>query len=246
MEVIQMDGEWPFDDADGNGAFDRLFQNKLAKYGNQLLQNNEFLNSRNAAGTGNIGLIRANATDNTEVHAEANKEISFTVDETEVAKIDADSITAPLYLFPDATRINHSVLANAAGTAYSLTATSAALDFGTTDPAITINRQGRYILFPRVNLKYNAATFSAARDVTLKLRRTNNTPADLSNSSTVIVTDIITTLTYTLGVIILPPVVYNTSNTDDIITIFGDVSVLPDAGSLDAVQASILALRIDY
>lgn len=132
----------------------------------------------------------------------------------------------------------------AAGTAYSLTNTSAALDFGTTDPAITINAPGTYLILTHATVNYVGATFAAVRDVTFKLRRTNNTAADLTGSSLVIKTDIITLLTYSLGRIALPPVIYTTANSDDIITIFGDVGAVPTAGSLDAVGASIVALRL--
>jgi hypothetical protein len=60
----------------------------------------------------------------------------------------------------------------------------------------------------------------------------------------VVLTDIITTLTYTFGVFDLPPVLYTTANVNDAITVFGDVSVVPTAGSLDAVAAEIVAIRL--
>ena len=132
----------------------------------------------------------------------------------------------------------------AVGTAYVLTDTAAALDFGTTDPSITINVAGTYLILGRVRLDYNGATFAAVRTVTVKLRRTNNTAADLTGGSTAFKTGIVTTVSNTMATIPLPPVVYTTTNTDDIITIFGDVSVAPTAGSLDAVQADVVAVRI--
>lgn len=132
----------------------------------------------------------------------------------------------------------------ASGTAYSLTNTSTALDFGTTDPSVTLTQPGTYIIFSRANLKYAGATFAASRTVTLKLSRTNNTAADLTNGSTTFLTDIITTLTYTAGIVQLPPVLYTTSNDSDIITIKGDVSVVPTAGSLDVTAAEIIAIRL--
>ena len=154
------------------------------------------------------------------------------------------TVTAPTYNLEDGSDKNHALSVYAAGTAYSLTATPAALDFGTTDPSLVLDKAGTYLLLARVNLKYNAATFAASRTATLKLRRTNNTAADLSNGSLTALTDIITTLTYTFGVFDLPRVLYTTTNTDDAITIFGDVSVVPTAGSLDAVAAEIVAIRL--
>lgn len=132
----------------------------------------------------------------------------------------------------------------AAGTAYQLTNTSALLNFGTTDPTLVLTSPGVYLLFGRVRVDYTGATFAAVRTGTLKLRRTNNTAADVANSSTQFLTDIITTLTYTLDVIDLPPVVYTTTNSDDSLSIFGDISTVPTAGSIDTVEASIVAVKI--
>lgn len=132
---------------------------------------------------------------------------------------------------------------NSAGTAYTLTATAAALDFGTTDPSLTITSPGTYLIMATANIVYTAATFAAVRDVTLKLRRTNNTAADLTGGSVVTKTGIITTLTYTMQT---PSwsVLYTTANNNDVITIFGDVGVLPTAGTLDISAASLIAIRI--
>lgn len=132
----------------------------------------------------------------------------------------------------------------AAGTAYSLTNAQAAVAFGTTSPSITITTPGTYRIKGRVNVKYNAATFAAVRTLTCKLRRTNNTAADLANSSTAVLTAVITLLTYTLGVIQIPEVTYITANSDDVLSIFGGLDTAPSAGSLDIVEANITALRV--
>lgn len=152
--------------------------------------------------------------------------------------------TSPVYELSDGSDKNYSLTVYAAGTAYSLTNTAAALNFGTADPVITLNKAGTYLLIAKATLDYAGATFAASQAVTLKLRRTNNTAADVSNSSLVVDTDIITTLSYTFGAFALPAVLYTTANTDDEITIFGDVAVVPSAGSLDAVAASIVAVRL--
>ena len=131
----------------------------------------------------------------------------------------------------------------AVGTAYALTNTPAALDFGTTDPSLTLTAPGTYRITGFINLKYNGATFAASRVVTVKLRRTNNTAADITNGSVTLDTDIITTLTYTFSTVTWE-VIYTTTNSDDAITIFADVGTVPTAGSLDAVAASIVAHRL--
>lgn len=132
----------------------------------------------------------------------------------------------------------------AAGTAYSLTDTSAALNFGTTDPSITIDKPGTWLIFGRVYLKYNAATYVGTQTATLKLRRTNNTAADLSDSTHTATMRIITTITDSVGVMELQPVLYTTTRTNDAVALFGAVSAAPAAGSVDATEASIVAIRL--
>lgn len=144
----------------------------------------------------------------------------------------------------DGARLANPLSVYAAGTAYAITATSALLDFGTTDPALVINSPGTYLLIPTTVILYNAATFAANRTVTVKLRRTNNTAADLAGSAITLTTDITTTKTENFSAGSMPAVVYTTGNSNDSITIFADVSVVPSAGSLDCTAASIVAIRL--
>ncbi len=132
----------------------------------------------------------------------------------------------------------------AAGTAYQFTNTAALLNFGTTDPSLTITSAGVWLILSRVRVDYTGATFAAVRTGALKLRRTNNTAADLVNSPCGFLTDIITTLTYTLGSFNLPPIIYTTTNANDVIEIWGSISVVPTAGSLDASEAEIVAIKL--
>lgn len=152
--------------------------------------------------------------------------------------------TAEGFKLLDGSDKNYTLSVYAAGTAYALTATSAALDFGTTDPALVINKAGVYSIRAKVKLNYTGATFAASRTVTLKLRRTNNTAADLTNGTETVLTAVVTTVTATFMVVTLPEVIYTTANLTDAITIFGDVSVIPTAGSLDAASASIVVTRL--
>lgn len=131
----------------------------------------------------------------------------------------------------------------AAGTAYSLTNTAAAAAFGTTSPSITLDQAGTYLLLASANLLYNAATFAAVRTATLKLRRTNNTPADVTGMTRDIKSSIITALTYSLPNTTLIGT-YTTTNTNDVISLFANVDTVPTAGTLDLVQASIIAIRL--
>lgn len=263
-------GRSPFDDAGGIcnhllptiygtwdlGSPDRPYRN-IYFTGSAIgptfdLANNTFLKSFDAAGTGFLDLLKGDASDNTVLNAKTAKSILFDINSVTKATLNATSFTlatgvsavAPTYNLSDGSDKNHDVTTFASGTAYSLTNTSAALTFGTSSPTLVLDKAGTYLLLGRVNLKYNGATFAATRAVTLKFRRTNNTPADLTGGSTTLATDIVTTKTFTFSAGMLPPIVVTTANTNDIITIFGDVAVVPTAGSLDATEANIIAVRL--
>lgn len=98
-----------------------------------------------------------------------------------------------------------------------------------------------YMLFARVRLDMVGATFAAMRNVTLTLRRTNNTPAN--NGSTSIGTPIVTTVTYGMGeMTICAP--YTTNGSGDTLQPFISIDVVPSAGQLNVVEASISALEL--
>ena len=86
-----MDGEWPFDDGNGNAAFGRLFQKFLAQYGSALLQNNEYLQAENAARTGLLDLLKADASNNTVLNALTAKAILLAISDT-TSNCNADGI----------------------------------------------------------------------------------------------------------------------------------------------------------
>lgn len=130
----------------------------------------------------------------------------------------------------------------AAGTAYSLTDTAAQLNFGTTDPSITILQAGTYLIRGAVGIKYNGSTYGAAQTATLKFRRTNNTAADLSNGARTVVMPVLTVFTGG-DTFILPSIIY-TATAGDIVQIFGSVSAAPSAGSVDTDSAEIIAQRL--
>lgn len=132
----------------------------------------------------------------------------------------------------------------AAGTVYTLTNTSQLVTFGTTSPSLTLTSRGTYALHGFVRVDFNAATFSAPRNFTVLLRRTNNTPANLTNSGTVFVVPIVTTLTNTMAMVPMKELFYTTTNADDVIELWADISTLPDAGSLQVVTASLAAILV--
>lgn len=130
------------------------------------------------------------------------------------------------------------------GTAYALTATAAAVNLGTTDPVIVLNKAGKYKISARLQIRLNGATFASSREVISKLRRTNNTAADITSGTTTIPTGITTTQTGLLAIVTIPDVVYETALENDSVTIFSSVAVLPSAGTIEVTEASIFAQRI--
>lgn len=128
------------------------------------------------------------------------------------------------------------------GSDYSLTTTQALLAFGAGTPQIVITTPGVYLLFARVRLDYNGATFSSNRTISLAIARTNNTPDEIVDMSAKV--RVVTTDSSTAGVYMLPVTIYETANKDDALEIQGRISTLPSAGSLDAVEAELTAVRI--
>lgn len=132
----------------------------------------------------------------------------------------------------------------AAGTAYTVLNSQNAVDFGTTDPALVLAVAGTYLLLARLRLDFVGATFTGGEVFTGKLRRTNNTAADVSNATSSAVMPAVTTKTYTQFFIDLPPVVYTTANTNDAIAMYAGLDVSPGAGALKVTEASIVAVKL--
>lgn len=138
--------------------------------------------------------------------------------------------------------------AYASGGSYDLDATPQILDFTTTDPELTINEAGTWMILARARVDYFFATYAADdNDFHLKLRRTNNTAADLSNGQANFKMRDVTTAYFTAGVVNLPPVFYTTTNVDDNIELWGWLDTLPDNDPLGVIrvyEAEIVAIKI--
>lgn len=133
----------------------------------------------------------------------------------------------------------------AEGTAYSLSASSAKIDLGTTDPTITLPNQGRYILGGTVRLYYSGATFASSRTVTCNIYRTNNTAAAVTGTSASCYTGIVTTATGSFYDLQLPRTEYTATIDGEILELRGLVSALPSAGGLTVLPGTqITAERI--
>ena len=130
------------------------------------------------------------------------------------------------------------------GTQYALTTTSAKVDFGTTDPVITIPTAGTYLIFSNLTIDYSGVTTLATAACNFKLRRTNNTPADIPSAATAFNVPVLTLLTATGGDSDMPPIIYTTSNNNDIIELWGSRGNNVSAGSINISQANVVAIRI--
>jgi hypothetical protein len=140
--------------------------------------------------------------------------------------------------------LNLALSVYAAGTVYTLTATNAKIDFGTTDPSLTITAPGTYALHGFAKVQVNGATFAANQTVTVLIRRTNNTPANITNSGTTWFLPTMTTLTQTIALIQMKEIFYTTANSDDVLELWADVSALPSAGTVTIEAASLTVIRV--
>lgn len=129
-----------------------------------------------------------------------------------------------------------------AGTAYVLTTTYAAIDLGTTDPTRVITTPGTYLIFCRLVIAAAAASI-VAETASFKLYRTTPAAGDVANTEMTYDLPVMTTLTHTIGVVELQPVVYTTANSTDSLSLYGKVSADP-TGDITVTEASIVAVRL--
>lgn len=118
------------------------------------------------------------------------------------------------------------------GTAYTLTATPAAIALGTTSPSLTLDKSGRWKIYGKVNVQNNGATFASSRTVTAQLQDTTNS-VSITNGSDAFITGAITGVTSEAGDCYAEAEYTVAANA--VITIFGSVSVTPTAGSIQCV-----------
>lgn len=118
-----------------------------------------------------------------------------------------------------------------------------------TSIALTLNEAGTWMISARVRVDYSEATFATDnKPLNLKLRRTNNTAADIGDSGIIDKLRDVTQAYWTAGVINLPVLFYATTAATDRIALFGWLDTLPDNdttnGWIVAYEADISAVRI--
>lgn len=140
---------------------------------------------------------------------------------------------------------SYDVESYAAGTAYTVTDTPSAVDFGTTDPVVVLAQPGVYKVSGWAVVENINATFAANETLTLALHEDNNVNADLDDGLSVYTFPIIAVgITETAAIIYWEASEYTTANTDDTITIYASLSTAPGAGSVEISQAFVKAMRI--
>lgn len=129
------------------------------------------------------------------------------------------------------------------GTAYTLTTTSAKITMGTTSPTITIPAAGTYLIISNVTIDYTGLTTLAVAACNFKIRRTNNTAADIANTSTNFNVPIVTLLTQTGGDADLNAIIYTTSNSNDVLELWGSRGAV-SVGNIQITNGYIVAVKI--
>lgn len=204
-----------------------------------------FLDDGQTAGTNNwgIGINTPNNYINGSLRVGSAVAPTIALDVTGAGKF-TTSVTAASYLLSDTADKNYTLSVYAAGTVYALTITPALLAFGTTSPSLTIDKAGTYRIFARAQVTRNNSTHIAAHTITFKLRRTNNTAADITNSSTTYADDPHNAANDTEHQDVLPEVIYTTANTNDVIELWGVVSAAGAGGTHDVDEANIVCQRL--
>jgi hypothetical protein len=141
------------------------------------------------------------------------------------------------------TPLNNIIQTVAAGTAYTMTASYADVTFGTTSPTVTLANAGTYSVYVDIQFSLVGASYATYQSASAKLRRQNNTPADLPDSTFGTFIPTITTITAVGPLVHIGPIKYTTAATTDVITVQAVLSATPSVGSVTATNCTITAIR---
>lgn len=158
-----------------------------------------------------------------------------------VATAGANSLAPFVDSVDGVTPLNNIVETVAAGTAYTLTTTYANVDFGTTDPVVVLPNAGTYMIYALFGTDLVGAT-ATTQVVQGKVRRTNNTAADLGFASAELLPPGVAATIPGVSVYLVGGK-YTTTNTNDSITIQAQLSAALGAGTVTVSTARIWAVR---
>lgn len=135
----------------------------------------------------------------------------------------------------------------ASGSAYSVATTTTHPDanvaIGGVNTAITITTPGTWLIFARARYDGSAnPTFSASNLTATRLRRTNNTAADLVPTVGFLSPAAGFSSASTYAIEKLAPIIYVTANNNDVIELWALSAAVTTNGTLTAVEAEIVAI----
>lgn len=132
-----------------------------------------------------------------------------------------------------------------AGTGGGTGATAVPVVFGTNSPVITLTTGGTWLLLAKARIEAVGTTYASNHPCVISLQRTNNTPGAITNATSTANLPIVTTTTDTLAMITVPPIIYQTANTTDIISMYGLLNTATGAGTVTVAEASIVAVYLN-
>lgn len=207
----------------------------------QLTNNSGFLTGINS---GQVTTALGYTPLQTEVDGSITNEIELASQAGQSGKVLSTNGTTTSWIsLPSAVGTNNAA-GYGSGTVYTLSTTSAKVDFGTTDPVITLPAAGTYLITSNVTVEYAGLTTLATAACNFKLRRTNNTAADLTNATSSFNVPAVALLTQTAGDADIQSVIYTTANNNDVIEVWGSRGNNVSLGSINVGQASVIAIRI--
>jgi hypothetical protein len=125
--------------------------------------------------------------------------------------------------------------------------TTANTQVGTTTLTLAASSGKNYMLFARLRVDYAGATIAAtAPTITFKLRRTNNTAADVTNATAAMLTEVVTTFDGTAAELTIIGIPYTTQGASDIIQPMASVDSLTNvsAGAINCITCSLSAMEL--
>jgi len=112
-------------------------------------------------------------------------------------------------------------------------------------PSLVLSNAGTWKITANSRFNYNGLTLSGPHTVTHKVRRINNTPADLADSVETWLTPAALTLANYTAFDVTSWSIYTTTATNDAVAVFCDVSGSVIAvGSLDSGRVKLEAIRL--
>lgn len=126
------------------------------------------------------------------------------------------------------------------GVAFAVTTTPQLLNMGTNPPSITLPDTRIYAIFARARFDWVAATPGAVYTLTVKLRRINNTAADLLTLAYALPS--VTAASYTAAILSLPPWIYTPAQAGDNIELWGSLSNA--ITTLNTIDTALVAIPI--